>query len=269
MPDATLRAALSEEANRVHGKARDARQASDMAGQPLPRLRPKDAATLIVLDRSGADIRILMGKRHQNHKFMPNMFVFPGGRAERTDAAIPVASELLPDVVRALLARTTRGTEARARRLALAAIRETFEETGLVIGLPGERSNPASSRALQPDGPWGAFLATGHLPDLASIRFLARAVTPPGRTKRFDTRFFVVDAGAIRHTVGEIVGPDSELTELAWLTMAETADLPLPAITRVVLDELRLALEAGWPQKPVPLPFYYRRREIFQRELIG
>jgi 8-oxo-dGTP pyrophosphatase MutT (NUDIX family) len=246
--------ALEAEANSVHhggGKA-----------APAARMRPRDAATLIVLDRSGKEPRVLMGKRHENHKFMPSKFVFPGGRAERSDAAVPTASELLPEVESALIARTTRGNPARARRLALAAIRETFEETGLVIGLPVGKPHQAS-------GPWNEFLATGHLPDLASIRFLARAVTPPGRTKRFDTRFFVVEASAIRHSVGDIVGPESELTELAWLSFSETEAQPLPMITRIILNELSTALEAGWPGKPAPRPFYYRRREIFQREVIG
>lgn len=253
MNDFPLRAALTAEANKVHGgtggKAR------------LPYLRPRDAATLIVVDRSGSAPRVLMGKRHEGHKFMPGMFVFPGGRAERSDAAIPVASELLPDVEAVLMARCQRATAARARRLALAAIRETFEETGLVIGLPG-------SAAANGAGPWNEFLATGYLPDLASIRVLARAITPPGRTKRFDTRFFVVEAEAIRHKTGDVVGPDSELTELAWLSIAETEKLPLPVITRIILGELHAALDAGWPDKAMPVPFYYRRREIFQRELI-
>ncbi len=253
MSDFPLRAALTAEANKVH-RAADGKTR-------LPYLRPRDAATLIVVDRSAATPRVLMGKRHEGHKFMPGMFVFPGGRAERSDAAIPVASELLPGVETALMARCQRGTAARARRLALAAIRETFEETGLVIGLPG--SVTASGA-----GPWSEFLSTGYLPDLASIRFLARAITPPGRTKRFDTRFFVVEAEAIRHKTGDVVGPDSELTELAWLSFAETEKLPLPVITRIILGELHTALDAGWPNKALPVPFYYRRREIFQRELI-
>jgi len=258
MSDFPLRAALTAEASKVHGGAG--------AKARLPYLRPRDAATLIVVDRSGSAPRVLMGKRHEGHKFMPGMFVFPGGRAERSDAAIPVASELLPTIETALMARCPRATAARARRLALAAIRETFEETGLVIGLPGAAG--ANGAGTSGQGPWADFLSTGYLPDLASIRFLARAITPPGRTKRFDTRFFVVEADAIRHKAGDVVGPDSELTELAWLSIEESEKLPLPVITRVILGELQAALDAGWPDKAMPVPFYYRRREIFQRELL-
>lgn len=252
-PDA---GALRAEADAAHGRHGETRLAA------APRLRPRDAATLIVLDRTGPAPRVLMGKRHEGHKFMPGKFVFPGGRAEREDAAIPAGSELRDEVTRALVARTTRGNAARARRLAMAAIRETFEETGLVIGQPGLRPHAAT-------GPWAEFLATGHLPDLAAIHYLARAVTPPGRTKRFDTRFFVVDAGAIRHKVGDIVGPDSELTELAWLTLEDTATMPLPVITRIILGDLHNALTEGWPDRIGPVPYYYRKGAEFQRELIG
>lgn len=251
-------AALAAEADAVH--AREAGGKPAAAG----RMRPRDAATLLVLDRSGPAPRVLMGRRHPGHKFMPDKFVFPGGRAERADAAAPVASGLAPEVEAALIARTTRGNPSRARRLALAAIRETFEETGLVIG---QKLAPPTPVAVS--GVWGDFLATGHLPDLAPIRYLARAITPPGRTKRFDTRFFIVEADAIRHKIGDVVGPDSELTELAWLTIEETISQPLPVITRIILGELEKRLAAGGLEASAPVPFYYRIGKEFRRELIA
>jgi 8-oxo-dGTP pyrophosphatase MutT (NUDIX family) len=238
---------------RLTGEARDRRWAN---------VRPMDAATLIIVDQRQKAPRILMGKRHPNHKFMPDKFVFPGGRIEPQDRGVPVESELRPDVVGSLVARTPRGNPERARKLALAAIRETFEETGLIIGLPGKPRRPA------PAGPWQEFTEAGYLPDLAPIHFLARAITPPKRPKRFDTRFFVVDATAIRHDVGTRVGPDSELTELAWLTLADTADLPLPAITRVILADLDEQLRAGGIGRKHPIPFYFERQRKFLRELI-
>lgn len=244
----------AEKLARLTGEARDRRWAN---------VKPMDAATLIILDQTGPAARVLMGKRHPNHKFMPDKFVFPGGRIEPQDRGVPVQSELRPDVVQALVARTARGNAQRARKLALAAIRETFEETGLVIGLPASSTRPA------PAGVWAEFTATGLLPDLGAVHYLARAITPPKRPKRFDTRFFVVDAGAIRHNVGSRVGPDSELTELAWLTLAETADLPLPAITRIILAELEEHVQAGAIGRAHPIPFYYEKQRTFLRELIG
>ncbi|MCA0401197.1 MAG: NUDIX hydrolase [Proteobacteria bacterium] len=253
MNETLLALSEAERLARLNHEARD---------RSFPNVRPVDAATLIVLDRQGATPRVLMGKRHEKHKFMPGLFVFPGGRAERADTAIPASSELTPETQARLMARVARGTQARARRLALAAIRETFEETGLVIGQPVESARAGNTG-------WAEFLATGFVPDLAALRFLARAITPPRRPKRFDTRFFVVEAEAIRHKAGDVVGPDSELTELAWLSLAQTATLPLPAITRAILADLHAALEAGWPDKPAPVPFYYEERRAFRRDLIG
>ena len=60
--------------------------------------RPRDAATLILLDRKAGDFRVLMGRRHMRHAFMPGKFVFPGGRTDPADSRIPVAAGLHPEV---------------------------------------------------------------------------------------------------------------------------------------------------------------------------
>ena len=62
----------------------------------FPYLRPKDAATLILLDRSGRVPKVLLGKRHHGHKFMPGKFVFPGGGLEPADRRMGVARPLHP-----------------------------------------------------------------------------------------------------------------------------------------------------------------------------
>ena len=93
-------------------------------------VRPKDAATLILVDRSGSVPKVLLGKRHARHKFMPGKFVFPGGGVDPTDKAMPVASALDPQSEMRLMQRFHKGSPVRARALALAAVRETFEETG-------------------------------------------------------------------------------------------------------------------------------------------
>src|SRR6267378_551529 len=113
-------------------------------------VRPKDAATLILIDRSGRVPKVLLGKRHAGHKFMPGKFVFPGGRVDPTDKAMPVARPLHRHAEARLMQRFHRGSPLRARALALAAIRETFEETGLLLGVRSEA-------AKVPDGPWAAF----------------------------------------------------------------------------------------------------------------
>jgi 8-oxo-dGTP pyrophosphatase MutT (NUDIX family) len=225
-----------------------------------PNQRPRDAATLIVIDRSSATPKVLMGKRHAGHKFMPNKFVFPGGRIEAGDRAMPAAGPLNPLAEKRLMARVVRPSASRARALALAAIRETFEETGLVLGTR-ELGPPASA----PAGVWTAFAREGVLPDPATLHFVARAITPPRRPKRFDTRFFAVDFATVAAEVADVIGPDAELVELAWLDITATPTLDLPVITKVVLQELAARIAAGF-EPELPVPFYYERNGRFVRE---
>src|ERR1700687_2373681 len=91
-----------------------------------PYVRPKDAATLILVDRSGPAPKVLLGKRHQKHKFMPGRFVFPGGRVDPIDRVMPVARPLDRHAQLHLMKRVQRATAAKAQAFALAAIRETF-----------------------------------------------------------------------------------------------------------------------------------------------
>jgi 8-oxo-dGTP pyrophosphatase MutT (NUDIX family) len=225
-------------------------------------VRPRDAATLIIIDRSAKTPKVLMGRRHPGHKFMPDKFVFPGGRIEAGDRAMPVAGTLSDRAEQALMARVLRPSSQRARALALAAIRETFEETGLMLGTK-EHGVPEGV----PDGPWSAFREHGVFPDLEALQVVARAITPPRRPKRFDTRFFAVDRTAIAHEIGGVVGPNSELVELAWVTLPEAKRLELPAITGAILDELEHRIAEGFGPE-LPVPFYYERHRKFQRELL-
>jgi 8-oxo-dGTP pyrophosphatase MutT (NUDIX family) len=227
----------------------------------FPNLRPRNAATLILIDRSGPVPKVLFGKRHHGHKFMPGKFVFPGGRVEPHDSRIPVAHPLHPDAEERLLRGLNHPTGATARALALAAIRETYEETGLMLG---ERRNDA---AMPKSGPWAAFAHAQVVPDLGSIHFVARATTPPRRPKRFDTRFFTADASAVAHRAEGFVGPDAELVELVWMSIEEAQDLDLTTITSVVLQELELRIVAGLGHD-LPVPFYHMAHKRFLRDLL-
>ena len=160
-------------------------------GHTFPPMRPRDAATMIIIDRATPAPQVLLGRRHHGHKFMPGKFVFPGGRVEPIDRRMPSATSIEPRVEARLMQLMPRASAAKARGLMLAAIRETFEETGLLLGT--QSREPVRS----PGGLWDAFAQAGIAPDLAAIHFVARAVTPPGRSKRFDTRFFAVDAREI------------------------------------------------------------------------
>src|SRR5262245_13174317 len=179
-----------------------------------PNQRWRDAATLILVDRSEATPKVLLGRRHAGHKFLPGRFVFPGGRVERSDRGAPLATILQPDVEARLMKRVRNPSPAKARAFAVAAIRETFEETGLLIG--ARQPDPAT-----PGGRATIFEEAGVYPDLASMHFIARAITPPGRPRRYDTRFFAADAQAVVHRIEGVVGPDAELVELVWLPITD------------------------------------------------
>lgn len=224
-------------------------------------IRPKDAATLILVDRSERVPKVLLGKRHAGHKFMPGMFVFPGGRVDPIDKKMPVARALHHDVETQLMKRLARPSSAKARAFALAAIRETFEETGLLLGVRTNKINGV------PAGPWTAFAQAGILPDLGLLHFIGRAITPPRRPRRFDARFFAMDASAIAHRIEGMTGPDAELVELVWMPLAQAQQLHLPAVTSVMLEELDARIALGFGHK-LPVPFYRMPRKQFMREML-
>jgi 8-oxo-dGTP pyrophosphatase MutT (NUDIX family) len=204
-------------------------------------VRPRDAATLIIIRRDAAKPRVLMGKRNGGHDFMPNLWVFPGGRIDRSDFRAPHATELRPEVAGKFQAHLRGG---RGKALAMAAIRETFEEVGLLLAKPAEPRPWA--------GPWREFLAQGALPDLSALEIVARAVTPPMLAKRFDTWFLMAEA---EHLISLERQPDcGELEEIAWVDFEDALALPLPAVTRMMIKEAVERL--GDPDRPArPHPF--------------
>lgn len=195
----------------------------------MPVARPRDAATLILVRRDAAAPRILMGRRSGGHDFMPDKWVFPGGRIDRADYRAPCLTPLQPEVERdlAATARLRRQDGARlAAALASTAVRETFEETGLAIG----RINGARVHG-----------------DLGALQFIARAITPPARHKRFDARFFMADAERLH----ALEPTDSrELGEVAWFRLDECRDLDLPTVTRAVLDVVERRLSGADTARP-------------------
>ncbi|RZJ32244.1 MAG: NUDIX domain-containing protein [Brevundimonas sp.] len=192
-----------------------------------------------------------MGRRAPGHVFMASKWVFPGGKVERSDASAAFATDLShPDAVRL----TREVPPRRARAMALAAVRETFEETGLLLAEPAP---PASVV-----GGWREFRAVGALPDLAALSYVARAITPPGRTRRFDARFFMADASALLHP--EPTAGSGELDEIAWLPLEDARALDLPAITRFVLGEVAERLSR--PNRPLPFVRMVRGQHVVEHQ---
>jgi len=232
-----------------------------MRDQTFPNVRPRDSATLILIDRAGAVPKVLLGRRHQRHRFLPGKFVFPGGRIEPADRLMAASTALHERHVARLMRRVKRPSRAKAAAFALAAVRETYEETGIMLGVP------LADAMAAPPGGWEAFAKAGIAPDLSAIHFIARAITPPKRPMRFDSRFFAADVSTIARRDDGFVGPDAELVELVWLPITEARRLDMPGITAVVLEELQDRIAAGMDHEH-PVPLYRMLHKRFVREIL-
>lgn len=204
---------------------------------------PRDAATLILYRLSPEGPRLLMGCRSSGHDFMPDKYVFPGGRVDEEDSEVPSLSELSPREHHAL----SIGCSRPPRAFALTAVREMFEETGLVVGRAG--AGPAASPPA-----WSAFFEQGAAPSLEGLQFIGRAITPPMRHKRFDARFFMANADEALID-GRPPADSRELADLRWFTLAEAGRLDLPNVTRFVISEIEARLIGG--QSLAPFYLYW------------
>lgn len=208
------------------GNAYDREDDGEVILQNTRSPRPKDAATLILVRRDQAMPRVLMGKRSGRHDFMPDKYVFPGGRVDPLDGRVASLTELSAQEEQRLRYQARRIP----RAFALTAIRETFEETGLVIG------NSAEMPKRAPDG-WQPLYDMDIAPDLEHLRFIGRAVTPPYRPKRFDARFFMAEAEKV--LIDDRPPLDgAELHDLQWVSLRDALDLDLPNVTRFMLAEI-------------------------------
>lgn len=198
--------------------------------------RPRDAATLVVTRGDGAGTQVLLGRRPANDRFMPNVHVFPGGRVDPHDETAPVVAELARPVARRL---ERRARPARARAIAVAALRETYEETGLVFG---ERS------------------AAGIVPDLSPVDYLGRAITPALNPIRYHARFL---RAPVERATGRLRS-NGELLDLGWYSIDEALGLDIIDVTESILEQLR---ERVLGRRPKDLFVHYRRAgRILSRE---
>lgn len=176
-------------------------------------IRP--AATVVLLWR--ARQAVLLGQRGAGAVFMPDKFVFPGGRVDPEDAG----GAGLSAECRARLLAAPLPDSPTPGAISACARRELTEETGL---------------SLHPD---------------AALRFFFRAITPPGRSRRFDARFLLADAGDLAGDPEDFSAAGGELTHLGWIGLSAARNLDLPFITEIVLAEVA-GLLAGHDQPGVP-----------------
>ncbi|WP_375281581.1 NUDIX domain-containing protein [Pseudooctadecabacter sp.] len=226
----------------VSGRPTDARLRRGGILDQIDKSALRDAATIIILRDRDTNPAILMGQRGAAAAFMPNKFVFPGGAVDAGDAQIELARPLPADVA----AQLAEDSALAPATLAVAAIREVWEETGQILG----------TRTPWPDPPadWRDFAAAGYRPDAAALEFVFRAVTPKGRPRRFDARFFLADATDLASDPDDFSRAEDELSHLHWVPLAEARKLDLPFITEVVLAEIAVRLRA--PDAPRSVPFF-------------
>lgn len=208
---------------------------------PQDKTSIRDASTVIVLRDNGSTPCVLMGQRGAKAAFMPSKFVFPGGAVDPEDHAVDLAAPVPHHVTTLLEGHAPGGT---SNALICAAIRELWEETGLILG----------RTAIWDDAPadWQGFAETGHRPDASALEFVFRAITPAGRPRRFDARFFLVDASHIASDLDDFSCASDELSNLQWVPLDQARGFDLPFITQVVLAEVTARLPNLTPVTSVP-----------------
>ena len=211
---------------------------------------PRDAGSLIVW-RDGPDgPEVLMGRRSKKAAFVPDFFVFPGGRLDDADALALAATELDAAAVARM---GVRKNAAFATALAMTAVRETAEETGLLLAAPGDVG------AVEHEE-WTRWRALGQAPDLATLAYFGRAITSIASPIRFHARFFAARAERLAGTLGG----SGELSDLAFYPVKEAlGTLPVVDVTEFMLNRLwTLAHEPRHRAGRTPL-FAYREDRPF------
>ena len=204
----------------------------------------KNASTIVLLRRDEGETRILMGQRGSKAVFMPDKFVFPGGRVDDTDYNVPGIIRTSSEQISLL---NTNAPSDMADALTNAAIRELWEETGLVMG-----RTSLDKHEVTPD--WSGFFAQNFVPDASHLTYFFRAITPPGRPRRFDARFFLGEATGIVGDLDDFSGASGELSHLQWVNLQTARGFSLPFITEIVLSEVEDILSN--PDSTRPIPFF-------------
>jgi 8-oxo-dGTP pyrophosphatase MutT (NUDIX family) len=201
-------------------------------------VKPRDASTLIVWRYGHKGAEILMGRRSRRAAFVPDFFVFPGGRIDPDDYVVRSAAPLDVAAVKRM---GVRGDSSLAEALAIAAVREVFEETGLLLAGSGDIGEVANAE-------WAHWKACDLAPQLDRLTYFGRAITSPISPIRFHARFFIARAEALQ---GELAG-SGELCELGFYPVTEVlAHMPIVDVTEFMLNRVTSYVAA-------PLHFNHR-----------
>jgi 8-oxo-dGTP pyrophosphatase MutT (NUDIX family) len=210
-------------------------------------VKPRDAASLVIHRKHRGQHEVLMGRRGSKARFKPGVYVFPGGGLERSDYHARPLRQLDPAIVPQL---AVASSPRKADALAMAAVREAFEEAGLLFGSPGQIGSVAHAS-------WREFQRREVTPDLSELEFLGRAITPSFQPMRFHARFFSV---AFERLTGELAG-DGELEDLRWIGIDEVHGLKMMIVQEMIMQTLKQRLN-GLNAPPQRLFFNWGKRNI-------
>tara|TARA_B100000575_G_scaffold288803_1_gene289443 strand:- start:676 stop:1377 length:702 start_codon:yes stop_codon:yes gene_type:complete len=193
-------------------------------------VKPRDASSLIIIKENSKGTFVLMGRRPASSKFMPNVYVFPGGAVEKQDSII---SKLYKKKIKLSNKIVKSKNSLQTKAIMTAAIRETAEETGLflVSKVKENITNTSFQRNI-----WKEFSRKKELPNLEKLLFFGRAITPSFLKIRFHARFFIADyydfTGKIRSC--------NELEDVGWINLKDKKDIKIADVTEFLLDQLIL-----------------------------
>ena len=213
-------------------------------------LEVKNAASIILLRGYNDNPKVLMGQRGKGASFMPNKFVFPGGAVDNEDSKVISDDAINKEMLLNLKMKSESGIES---AIVAAGIRELWEETGLILGSLSKHIPAMQHKS------WEEFFRTGYQPNAKNMELIFRAITPPGRTRRFDARFFLVNAEDIHGDLDDFSNASGELSHLQWIGLTAAESLDLPIITQIVLKEVQSILNGD---RPRGYPFYYHEGGI-------
>ena len=213
----------------------------------------KNAATIVLIRQERQKNYVLMGKRNSRVSFMPCKYVFPGGAWDKVDTDVPFVQGVTNHQKKLLMLETD---FSQSDSLGITAVRELWEETGLRLSTSGNFSDYPLS--------WKEFFSKNQGPNLSNLNFFFRAITPSGRPRRFDARFFFCNARHIFNDLDDFKQASGELSDLKWVEIFQAQYLELPRITKTVLEHLLGLIKANF--KYYYVPFYAGRSEAFNEK---
>ena len=196
-------------------------------------IKPKPAATLVITKVKNKKVHVLMGKRPNKARFAPGMWVFPGGKLDKSDLTISknyITNSKIIKNLSSLKAKPPLG-----KGLIHTAIRETEEETNLKL-----KSN-----------------------NIKNMWVLGRAITPLTRPMRFDTKFFVAPSDCF---IGKVKG-NGELAKLEYVEINKALNLPMFDVTEFILQEINKRINKGNEVNSNPVFWRYRKHHRLITEI--